>query len=111
MNTDTEIEAAAFRRLLAHLGRLSEAEQALRTYEQLSGFKTVNDFTITVYLLLNRREEVFSALETWGRILIKSGNPGRIAIMRNAMRYDPIWDPVREDPRFKAMLKEMAEGK
>jgi tetratricopeptide (TPR) repeat protein len=98
-------------RLLAHLGRLDEAEQALRTFEQLSGLKTVNDFTIPVYLLLNRRDEVLAALETWSRILIKSGNAGRIAIMRNAMRYDPVWDPIRDNPRFKAIEQEMAEKK
>jgi tetratricopeptide (TPR) repeat protein len=92
-------------RVLASLERRAEAEETLKTFEELAGAKGLINDTIPIYLLLGRRTEVLDALEKSHDALVTRGNPALVAQLENNLRFNPEWDLLREEPRFAAMLK------
>jgi Flp pilus assembly protein TadD len=81
--------------LLAMTGQRNEAEKAVRIYEQLGGFNR-GLLRIQVQVWLGDTDQALGALETAD--LTRIGLP--------SLRYDPIWEPLRGNPRFEALLKE-----
>lgn len=92
-----------------------EAERALRIFEQLAGNRgpQINSFRFTggpdetamVYLLIGHQAEVLDYFEAQHR-LWSSRSPGDAVVLRNRLRLEPAWDPLRGEPRFEALLKE-----
>jgi tetratricopeptide (TPR) repeat protein len=91
-------------RLLASLQRTTEAEEILRTFEQLIGAKGLTNDTIPIYLLLGHRAEVLQALEKAHAHVVALNNPGSLASWLNNLRFNPEWDLIREEPRFIAIV-------
>lgn len=90
-------------RLLASLERKAEAEDALRTFEQLRGLKQLVDDTIPIYLLLGRTSEVLDALEKGHASVVAGDKPELKASWLNNLRFNPEWDALRGEPRFVAL--------
>ncbi|HYX23356.1 MAG TPA: winged helix-turn-helix domain-containing protein [Thermoanaerobaculia bacterium] len=90
---------------LARLGRgeeaLAQAEQAVRQSEHdvFSGPLVVEDQAMVVATLGRRRE----AVALLSRLL---STPYRHPISVNELRLDPVWDSLRGDPGFEALLRE-----
>jgi TolB-like protein/DNA-binding winged helix-turn-helix (wHTH) protein/Flp pilus assembly protein TadD len=82
--------------VLAKMGRISEAEEVLRTLEALSRQRYVPPFaTALVYAGLGRKDAVFEWLE-------KAYAERDVHLMY--LTTDPNWDSYRTDPRFDALL-------
>jgi hypothetical protein len=91
-------------RLLASLQRTTEAEETLRTFEQLMGAKGLTNDTIPIYLLLGRRAEVLTGIEKAHAHVVALNNPGALASWLNNLRFNPEWDLIRDEPRFIAVV-------
>jgi tetratricopeptide (TPR) repeat protein len=82
--------------VLAKMGRVSEAQEVLRTLETLSQQRYVPPFaTALVYAGLGQRDAVFDWLD-------KAYAEQDVHLMY--LTVDPKWDPYRRDPRFAALL-------
>lgn len=91
--------------LLALTGRLPEAEQALRTFEQLTGRRGWNDSTAIIYLLLGQgRDAIIEGVAKSHERTRQSGNAGILAQFENNLRFDPTWDELRTDERFTRLV-------
>lgn len=86
-------------RLLARLGKKAEAEQVRRVLVELAGPNDASTRRPELTLLLGSPEEAL-AMYQHGIDLNRSRWPIRV----NEMRFDPIFDPLRQDPRFKAII-------
>jgi adenylate cyclase len=83
----------------ALMGRIEDALQQLkiaRDRERLTGLRPFQ--AARVYAGLDDREKLFEWLE-------KSYEQHEISML--GLRVDPTFDPVRDDPRFVALLKKM----
>ena len=87
-------------RLLARLGQRAEAEKSLRLLRELSGPDDVQFLRAEILLLTGSPEEALAAAE---RSIDRSRS--RWPIRVNELRYDPVFDPLRTDPRFQAIVK------
>ncbi|HYX29934.1 MAG TPA: hypothetical protein VE863_15440, partial [Pyrinomonadaceae bacterium] len=84
--------------LYAAQGRRAEALQVIKQLEAISGAdSTQAQYIGGIYVLLGDKEQAFAWLER--------------GLDANAIFFfikdDPLWDPVRNDPRFAAALKRM----
>ena len=82
--------------ILAKSGRTKQAEEALRTLKSMKRERYVPSGAVAlVYAGLGQRDSVFEWLE-------------RAYAERDVhlvTLFDPKWDPFREDPRFRALIK------
>jgi tetratricopeptide (TPR) repeat protein len=94
---------------LALLGDRTAAESLLRELRQriAAGDRSgtaLNDQTMSkekeaaLLMLLNQPEAALAALEA------RFGSAARVYRSKTGLRYDPIWDPLRGNPRFEALL-------
>jgi tetratricopeptide (TPR) repeat protein len=89
--------------LYARLGRKSEAEQVLQELTRRSEGRYVSPyFFATVYVGLGRKEQALTSLE--------KGYADRSMFMTLTID-DPELDPLRSEPRFLALLRQMGVEK
>jgi tetratricopeptide (TPR) repeat protein len=88
--------------LLALLGERDDAERDLRLYQHLQGQRDgqITVETAGIYVLLGRREEIIDVLAA----ALKDPKAG--LFLHADLRFNPVWDPLRGDPRFEALLRE-----
>ncbi len=83
----------------AKAGRRKEAEQRLAQLSAKAATEYVRPtWTATVYAALGDKDQAFAELE--------KGYVARDCFMPR-LKADPLMDPLRDDPRFKAMLKRL----
>jgi eukaryotic-like serine/threonine-protein kinase len=89
--------------LYARSGRKSEAEQVLQELTRRSETRYVSPyFFATVYVGLGRKEEALKSLEK---------GYGDRSMFMTLIIDDPELDPLRSEPRFQALLRQMGMGK
>jgi tetratricopeptide (TPR) repeat protein len=92
--------------LLALTGDRVEAERLMRLCDQMASqpdSTDVHGFDATLLMLLDRRDESITHIEAaFARIN---------AYSRAELRYSPVWDPLRNHPRFAALVKETESKK
>ncbi len=89
--------------LYARLGRKSEAEQVLQELARRSEHRYVSPYFLsTVYVGLGRKEQALTSLE--------KGYADRSMLMV-LIKDDPELDPLRSEPRFQALLRQMGMEK
>jgi hypothetical protein len=82
--------------MLASAGRVAEAREILRTLETLSRDRYVPPYAMALVSLgLGEKDATFAWLE-------RALAAGDVHLM--FLTADPKWDPLRQDPRFKAIL-------
>ena len=83
--------------LYAAQGRRAEALQVIQNLETISGADATAQYIAGIYVLLGEKEQAFAwlnrALETHAIFFF--------------IKDDPLWDPIRSDPRFAAALQRM----
>ena len=92
--------------LLAALGEHVAAEPLLREIRQRvsTGDKRLSEFGIAeILMLMGKSDDALASLEKW-LASRREGPPS------TSLRYNPVWDPLRGNPRFEALLK-VAEPK
>ena len=83
----------------AKSGRRHEAEEVIRRFKDLAKTHYVISYWIAnIYASLGDRDKAFAELEN-------SFTEHDFYLHR--LNVDPFWDPVRDDPRFKEMLKRL----
>jgi tetratricopeptide (TPR) repeat protein len=88
--------------ILAKLDDRPAAQPLVRELAQrvASGDRDLDESLVAqLQVQLNQRAEALASLENYFRD-VKSADDSRVWL-----RFDPIWDPLRGDPRFEAMLK------
>jgi hypothetical protein len=94
--------------LRALLGDRAGAEASLQLYQQMGGNKAAPGIggsahyfaSAAIYAALDRRDE---ALEEIAATFKNQGRPGFIGYLH----FSPEMDPLRDDPRFKAILAQV----
>jgi hypothetical protein len=89
--------------LLARLGRTEEANRLLLRIDQDQGAKwrLYDDTALKLLILLGRTDEALVLLQQ----LV--GSPSHtVMVTVPGLRLDPDYDPIRNDPRFKALIAE-----
>ncbi len=83
----------------ARSGRRSDAEEVLKKLKDSSQTRYVISYwPASIYAALGEKEKAFAELE-------KSFAEHDFYLHR--LKVDPFWDPLRDDPRFKEMLKRL----
>jgi Tfp pilus assembly protein PilF len=93
--------------LLARLGRSEEAGRLFLRIDQDQGSKwrSKNDTALKLLILLGRNDEALALLP--GLV----GSPsGAVMITLPTLRLDPDYDPIRGDPRFRALVAELTDS-
>jgi adenylate cyclase len=79
-------------------GKRAEALQIIKELEEMSGANLSEAHWIAkIYAALNEKEMAFSWLE-------RGLAAGAIGVF---YKDEPVWDPIRSDPRFEALVKKM----
>ena len=79
-------------------GKRAEALQIIKELEEMSGASLSQAHWIAkIYATLNEKELAFSWLERG----LATGAIGAF------YKDDPVWDPIRSDPRFEALVEKM----
>ena len=89
------------------LAGLGQREEAKREADWLKASVAYRDVHLRSYLLIEARALIFAqagALEAALRE-IEELLPGPSSTSVHNLRLDPRWDPIRNDPRFQALLK------
>jgi eukaryotic-like serine/threonine-protein kinase len=83
----------------AKTGRRREAEETIKKFNQLAETQAVSRyFVATIYAALGMRDAAFAELE-------KAFQERDWFLMR--LKVDPFWDDLRDDPRFRDLLRRM----
>ncbi len=86
--------------IYARSGRKDEAERLLRRLHELSTQHYIDPGTIAIiYTGLGRTEEAL----TW----LARAYEARGAFLIVSLKVNPVWDPLRSDPRFQDLLRRM----
>jgi|GEM_PF-6375005 len=94
--------------ILAALGDRVAVEPLLRELRQRlkAGEQGLTELDLALPLMyLGREEEALVELEA------RYGKPLPPGTNRMTLRYNPLWDPLRGNPRFEALLKAKPPGK
>jgi hypothetical protein len=84
--------------IYAAQGKQAEALQVIKELEEISGVNLDQAVWIAkIYATLNDKELAFSWLERG----LATGAIGSF------YKDDPVWDPIRSDPRFEALVEKM----
>jgi tetratricopeptide (TPR) repeat protein len=83
----------------ARAGDPERARPLLRQFEGRQPQGPAAYLLAATYLALGEKERVFS--------LLRSGVNERSQAAWRQLPWDPIWDPIRKDPRFVGLLKQM----
>jgi len=79
-------------------GKQAEALQAIKELEGMSGTNLAQAHWIAkIYATLNEKELAFSWLE-------RGLATGAIGVF---YKDEPVWDPIRSDPRFNGLVQRM----
>ena len=85
-------------RVTPELRKQAEALQVIKQLEEISGANLDQALWIAkIYATLNEKELAFSWLERG----LATGAIGSF------YKDDPVWDPIRSDPRFNDLLRRM----
>ena len=83
-------------------GERAEALQIIKELEEMSGASLSQAHWIAkIYATLNEKELAL----TWLQRGLAAGSIG------NFYKDEPVWDPIRSDPRFKALVEKMVGSK
>ncbi|MFQ5724746.1 MAG: tetratricopeptide repeat protein, partial [Terriglobia bacterium] len=86
--------------IYARTGRKEEAQRLLRRLQELSGQQYVDSSAIAIiYIGLGRKEEAL----TWLERAYEERGAYRILYLK----VDPVFDPLREEPRFQELLRRL----
>jgi len=86
--------------IYARAGRKAEAQSLLRRLQELSRQRYIDPTSIaTIYIGLGQKEEAL----TW----LERAYEQRGSYLILYLKVDPVWDPLRDDPRFQALLRRM----
>ena len=102
--------------LLAALGEKSEASRVFKLFEQLNAgdssyFPEDQDWDAAAFLVaLGELEVAMAKLESYAsrKPLDPWANP---SLRATPLRLDPHWDPLRGNPRFNVLIKELSAKK
>jgi eukaryotic-like serine/threonine-protein kinase len=94
---------ASIATVLAFAGRKSEADAMMPGIVKLAEEGKTNPYNIAI--LFSARGEKDAAFEWLGKSLQERSSP-RITGDARMIRYDPMLDPLRSDPRFAALLRQ-----
>ncbi len=96
--------------LLACLGEKTEANRLLRIYEQMTspGGNTLDFLQADILARLERNDEALATIEIGARDAVRSPNDLE---WRGSLRHDPVFDPLRRNPRFQALLAKLNASK
>jgi serine/threonine protein kinase/Flp pilus assembly protein TadD len=84
---------------LAKAGRRSEAEQVVRKFDELGKRQYMERFGVaTIYAALGEKDKAFAELER--SFAARDWGIARLSV-------DPFIDPLRDDPRFKDLVRRM----
>ncbi len=89
--------------LLAWSGQADEARREARVFEELARNRT--DWTFSsarIYAALGRADEAVPILEKFLTVTAS----GRWPLTPAVLRLDPLWDKIRDDPRFQKLCEE-----
>ncbi|MSU24823.1 MAG: toll/interleukin-1 receptor domain-containing protein [Opitutus sp.] len=91
--------------LHALLGERAEAERVLQIYEQLRKIppSTIRSGTLPTYVALGRHDEAIDFVTSTVNNLNSAYRPWDLTWVRS----DPELDPLRDNPRFQALLKSL----
>ncbi|HKI47670.1 MAG TPA: tetratricopeptide repeat protein, partial [Balneolales bacterium] len=83
-------------------GAVKAAQQAINIVSQNGLFETnYKEVLAEIYTQTGQKDEALSLIQQ----LINRPDAG-FALTRESLCHDPVWDPLRQDPRFIALLKE-----
>jgi tetratricopeptide (TPR) repeat protein len=103
----TNVDNADFYRdeslILAGLGRHAEAVEAARKATTLS---KEDNFVVALIEIYAHFDDADLAFETMQKLIDKPDGGGELCVA--ALRHDPIWDPIRKDPRFEKAIASLA---
>jgi eukaryotic-like serine/threonine-protein kinase len=92
-------EAVKEGRIAAELNPVSrDATEGPRSTAQLAA----------IYVLIGNREAALDRLRYLTSVLSSHWRPGPSIITAAVLRLDPLWDPLRGDPRFETLVREEA---
>lgn len=99
LSTDSRSALIVLGNAYAALGKRAEAEQQIARLRELQKSQYVQSYLIaSIYTSLGDKEKAFAELE-------KAADERDCYMLR--LVVDPFFDPLRDDPRYKAILKRM----
>ena len=94
---------ASIATVLVFAGRKSEADSMIPEVLQLAARDKVDPFPIAV--LYSARGDKDAAFDWFDRGLSRASEVQTTGLVWQLIRYCPMWDPVRTDSRFAALLR------
>jgi hypothetical protein len=98
---------------------LGDTEAALREGRIAAALNTVSRDAVegprgagqlaAIYILAGERDSAFAQLHYLLTIPVQFGRPGMITGTAAGLRLDPLCDPLRDDPRFDALVREAVQ--